>query len=1316
MSTPQDQLDAHPDDVAAVAAHLRATTGAYHDVSDEDLVSRFIKKFSEPEAQPDAKSAPPPAMADSQPPADAESGERMLVLPNKFSSDRIPTFQPWSKDDILPNETPEATLRRANFKATWQPDDGPRREVGRTGRMSAEEREAEPTGPKAVMPVSAVTKTALDNDGYGAGYTKSALDPGYQPPPPPQETESAQPPPEDVPTFAARIRKKTGVYGDVDDHELVTRIVAKYPEYASRVKMDAKGTATVRDDADFSEEIKAQGETLARTNKPEGKAIDISRGDLLPERGVRVTIPVYNEDTPETLLQRGMELTSKHLGLRGADAEAATKEALDYLNLQGVKYARRAGTDEPISKEDLDAYKLKGVTTFDSSHPGLKPIFDRYIEQGKTGPGSGQTPNELINSRQLRKEVERLPPVMQGYVSSLGSVNHDIGGAMAIGGMEHADEFIESADAGGSVAEEVMRESPDQSVSANLQRGLGRAVPQAAEMMSLQQTGAALPIMGALKHGGEGKAAMLEGAVEGAAMQAGMHGTSALGLGRAGNAALWTIVPTAQGINAGKSASQALGDALPFGLMAGMEGGKGTEEPLTLGRLVEHAEAAHVERASAEARPGVVGNADGTITVTVPATDGSGHLEVTVRPSFSKAQALRSAAAMRVKLTRLEAGTMTEGEKQGLVEFYGVGDEKHLAQFFRDRVDELKSHAFGSETEQPASETRATNAPEDVGQAQASGASSSAPAVNDGEWQPFPAESGTLNIPRASMPQIRSEHRGAMVQFLKGRGITHSQEEVIPSALKPSQAEYSPEKVERARDFEGDQRSILVSSDDHVLDGHHQWLSSLADAPHKPIPAIRLHAPAHQLLIEAARFPSSGVDEASGATSSNASREGQQSVAPPRAASPSSSSSKYDALMEVSHAFDAHDTNAVDAAYERAARAGASDLEIRAAMVGDFSSEPSPLRRAGATALEVWNATRAVKASFDFSAPRNSLILTLTRPIKAARAFGQSIKAFGSESAAQRYREAIESDPLKRVADESGLDITDSSGPLAQHEEMFRSELAEKIPGVQASERAFHQYLNSLRFSTFKDYALTHPAAGPEDLAGVARAINFFSGRGSFGPLENTKVVQGLSTAFYAPRLTASYVQSLASPFMGTPAARRFAARHVVQAVGTGVAMGALIKLTSKQTGVDFEADPRSSDFGKIKAGDYRFNLFGGYSALARYVAQGLMGKRKTASGAIEPKSRVDTALTYARTRLHPSLGFFIDLKTGRAVDGTKFYRDGKLDKAAAARDLIMPLSAGDIERAIYKDGLKGGVITLPSLAGFDVSIRDSTKKAKEQK
>lgn len=129
-------------------------------------------------------------------------------------------------------------------------------------------------------------------------------------------------------------------------------------------------------------------------------------------------------------------------------------------------------------------------------------------------------------------------------------------------------------------------------------------------------------------------------------------------------------------------------------------------------------------------------------------------------------------------------------------------------------------------------------------------------------WTKFAPDSGTLDIPRAEMPQIKAEHRGAMVNFLNARGIVSTQEEVPASSLKPTQQEFSPAKVKKAKEFKGGDRSILVSSDGHVVDGHHQWMAKL-DA-NEPIKVIRLDAPISQLLDEVRQFPSS--TQANGAT------------------------------------------------------------------------------------------------------------------------------------------------------------------------------------------------------------------------------------------------------------------------------------------------------------------------------------------------------------------------------------------------------------------------------------------------------------------
>lgn len=821
----------------------------------------------------------------------------------------------------------------------------------------------------------------------------------------------------------------------------------------------------IEDNITPDEQIKAA--PVAGSVFPSGTPqYDARAGEPLREgRHYRVKLRVDKTDTPETVLRKGLIASAQAVGLRGT-AEVAADEMYADLTTRGVTGARHAGTDTPISSDDVSLLQRDGETTFDlSDDPRLIQILNKYITSGQSGEMFDEDANATINHRNLARYLKD-KPLAQGLTSGMASVDRTLGNAAEMVGVPKADEFVKDAKQGSEIAAHVAREDPDQSFSANLKRGVGEAIPKTAEMMSLQQTKVPLVISGALNRLDEGRGAAVQGAVEGGLMQAGMKVGPALGIGRVGNAALWTVVPATIAINQGESPSKAFASALPYGVMALNEGARRRESPLTLGEFINSAPSAHVERANPDAPLGYEENGDGTVSFFVEATDGSGRLKVTARPEA-------------------------------------------------DRSVSLSPEAQTVPKENPAPETQGSIA--------------------------------------AQMEALTAGRRPAVL--------------ITPGSPAPE----VPQGFESVQTDKG----LFIFDPEQVNPNYVRWLA-MNDRHGELLGHVE---PKSEKTGSSVTNPTTGlVDE------------------------------KQTALRDLTDAFSAADSEAVNEAYERARAQGATDAEIHAAIGGAKADPPSLVRRAGRTALDVWNATRSIKTSFDFSAPRNSLILTLTHPLKAARAFGQSVKAFGSESTAQKYRDAMESDPLKKVADESGLDMTDSSGPMSRQEEQFGSALAEKVPGVKASERAFHQYLNSMRFSVFSSYALTHPAATPEDLQGVARAINFFTGRGTFGPLENTKAMQGLSTAFYAPRLTVSYVESLATPFIGTPAARRFAARHIVQAVGTGLALGAMVKLTSKQTGVDFEADPRSSDFGKLKSGDYRINLFGGYSALARYSAQARKG------------------------------------------------------------------------------------------------------------
>ncbi|MDN3390849.1 hypothetical protein [Pseudoalteromonas sp. APC 3691] len=129
----------------------------------------------------------------------------------------------------------------------------------------------------------------------------------------------------------------------------------------------------------------------------------------------------------------------------------------------------------------------------------------------------------------------------------------------------------------------------------------------------------------------------------------------------------------------------------------------------------------------------------------------------------------------------------------------------------------------------------------------------------DDEWQSFTKESGTKNIPRSEMPQIKAENRGAMVNFMKARDIGNEKDEVQASSLKPTQQEFSPAKVKKAMEFEGGNRSILVSNDGYVLDGHHQWLAAREKG--EPVKVIRLNAPIEQLVPLAKEMPSTETQD-----------------------------------------------------------------------------------------------------------------------------------------------------------------------------------------------------------------------------------------------------------------------------------------------------------------------------------------------------------------------------------------------------------------------------------------------------------------------
>ncbi|MEO8021058.1 PLxRFG domain-containing protein [Polaromonas sp.] len=259
----------------------------------------------------------------------------------------------------------------------------------------------------------------------------------------------------------------------------------------------------------------------------------------------------------------------------------------------------------------------------------------------------------------------------------------------------------------------------------------------------------------------------------------------------------------------------------------------------------------------------------------------------------------------------------------------------------------------------------------------------------DKDWTAFASDSGTKGIPRADMPQIKAEHRGAMVNFLEARGVTAQQEEVAADTLKPTQAEFSTEKVKQAKDFIGGDRSILVSSDGHVLDGHHQWMAKREG--NEPVKVIRLGAPIEQLIETVKEFPSAQtttesqptkaaqVDTSaapeSAAAANPANPDGTTGASDLRAGQPDAALNQPPALATQAQA--AIKTVADDAQTEPARADEKPQAQAAAGQTGEAapaaaSGRPAAGAEAGDTAVQADGVDAEVKAIIDRRKATNS--------------------------------------------------------------------------------------------------------------------------------------------------------------------------------------------------------------------------------------------------------------------------------------------------------------------------------------------------------
>jgi hypothetical protein len=356
------------------------------------------------------------------------------------------------------------------------------------------------------------------------------------------------------------------------------------------------------------------------------------------------------------------------------------------------------------------------------------------------------------------------------------------------------------------------------------------------------------------------------------------------------------------------------------------------------------------------------------------------------------------------------------------------------------------------------------------------------------------------------------------------------------------------------------------------------------------------------------------------------------------------------------------------------------------------------------------------------AAGRQGLMLLPIAPKIWFKAVAAGYRAWTSPEYASYNELQIKSHPMYPTFKKVGGFLSEM-GSVIKGEEVFISELAHRIPGIPASERAYVTTLNALRFYTFVKFAEQWQGTGKThaDYVLLAKFINHTTGRGSVKGLE--EFMPALNALFFAPRLTMGRIQALGDLFKGATGdikAGKFSPTRKIIAQDLMfffVGGAGILGLLSLMKGVDVEDDPRSSDFGKIRFGNTRIDFWGGYSQIARLTARLITAEAKgTATGRIMPTDRGLVIRRFIQSKFSPASGMTMDLIEGETFLGEKleFTPEG-ITKQAFER--FTPLFIQDVVDAARYQGLTTAGIVAPlamhGIGAMTYPVRPNTEASR---
>lgn len=311
---------------------------------------------------------------------------------------------------------------------------------------------------------------------------------------------------------------------------------------------------------------------------------------------------------------------------------------------------------------------------------------------------------------------------------------------------------------------------------------------------------------------------------------------------------------------------------------------------------------------------------------------------------------------------------------------------------------------------------------------------------------------------------------------------------------------------------------------------------------------------------------------------------------------------------------------------------------------------------------------KGVKASFDDSfIGRQGFKAMFTDPVQWAKAAGLSFKLIakqlGKGTTDSQVLDAVKAEIYSRPNAMKGL-YEKAKLDIGTNEEAYPNSVVEKVPLLgrifKASEVAFEGTAYRLRADIFDKY-LDQAERGEADtstpaaLRSIGKVVNSLTGRGDLGKWE--LVGKQVNNLFFSPKFVKSNFDFLTAHLLDKAGdekmssfARKKAALNLAKVVaGTAVVLGIASAVDPKSV----EWDPTSSDFGKIRFGDTRFDVTGGMGSIVTLAARLAEGKTKASttgkvtdltSNKFGSPTRLDVLEDWTTNRAAPIGSIMVDL------------------------------------------------------------------------